>query len=148
MSQTYNLSCEQCSVEFSSKYKTKKTCSSVCKSSREKIRTGRHSINRERGISNSTVGAVTEMKVAAEMLLLGYSVFRAASPACFADMILHKNNRIIVLEIRTGYKSTTTGNILFPTKLRGTGIDYYAVYEKIENKIYFFDMDLNECDLK
>lgn len=58
-------------------------------------------------ISSSTVGAVGELRVAADLLTKGFEVFRALSPTCSCDLLAMKDGRIIRIECRTN----TAGNL-------------------------------------
>jgi len=54
------------------------------------------------GVAPSTVGAIAEHRVAADLLLRGYEVFRASSPTCSCDLIAYRGGVMRSLEVRTG----------------------------------------------
>ena len=89
-------------------------------------------------LSSGTVGAVSELCVSSFLLNLGYSVFRALSPSCYCDLIATKNGIIYEIEVRTGKKKKDTGKIFFQKTTHGN-ISCFGVYERIENKVYFFN---------
>jgi len=48
-----------------------------------------------------TVGAISELKVAVDLLSIGYHVFRAESSGCPCDLIALKNGKLFTIEVRT-----------------------------------------------
>jgi len=88
---------------------------------------------------------MSELFVCAELLRLGFAVFRAVSPACFCDLIAIKDGRHIEVEVRTGYRSPSSGKISFPSKPDEKN-DVYAVYERNEARVYFFDHNKSPLD--
>ena len=49
----------------------------------------------------ATTGAISELKVAVDLLSIGYHIFRAESPSCPCDLIALKNGKIFAVEVRT-----------------------------------------------
>lgn len=60
-----------------------------------------------RPIPRGTTGAVSELRVAADLLERGYEVFRAVSPSCSCDLAVLKDGKLVRVEVRTGYESPT-----------------------------------------
>ena len=73
-------------------------CSNEC---RDKWNNRRSQYN---GLATATVGAIQELRVAADLLKKGYEVFRALSPSCSCDLLIKKNNRSVGVEVRTAYQ--------------------------------------------
>jgi len=55
--------------------------------------------------SNATRGAISEWVVAIDLLLKGYEVFHAMSPASSCDLLALKNGTVLRIEVRTGQKT-------------------------------------------
>jgi hypothetical protein len=53
-------------------------------------------------IARPTVGAISELVVAADLLARGYEVFRALSPSCSCDLAILTDGTMIRVEVRTG----------------------------------------------
>jgi len=51
-----------------------------------------------------TVGAISEIIVATDLMKKGFDVYRAMSPHAFADIIVLKDGVMIQIEVRTGIK--------------------------------------------
>lgn len=98
---------------------------------------GRYS---DTSISSATVGAISEMAVAIELMKTGWAVFRALSPSCECDLIARKNGSPIRIEVRTAYRNAT-GGVFFPSSQRDTPSrhDVIAAFVRNENKAYWFD---------
>mgnify|MGYP001607408067 CR=1 FL=1 len=112
-------------------------CSQVALA-RKKRYTGSYGISLSRG----TRGAVSELRVAVDLLERGYEVFRAVSQACSSDLIALSSGQILRIEVRTGARYSPTGSLSFPRN--GTGndkrseecLDHYAVVVHGEPVIY------------
>jgi hypothetical protein len=57
---------------------------------------------RQTDLSPGTRGAVSELRVAADLMERGYEVFRALSPSCSCDIAVLKDGRLLRIECRTG----------------------------------------------
>lgn len=53
------------------------------------------------GISTGTAGAISELRVATDLMVRGYPVFRALSPACLCDLIVWTSIGAIRVEVRS-----------------------------------------------
>lgn len=138
--------CIQCGKNYLSSTRLSKHCSDKCRKDRFNERFGRH-MKRNSIVSGSTVGAISEIVVCADLLEKGFSVFRSLSPSCFCDVIAVKDNKLHKIEVRTAYKNPISGNLTFPTKLSKSGnnkVSCYALYERNENKIYYLSLDKKE----
>lgn len=139
----YKLNCLNCGNSFCTNFSLMKFCSSEC-------RTEKYSRDSFSGdkllLSSGTVGAISELIISADLMRKGYSIFRALSPSCFCDVIAIKNDRILKIEIRTGYVSKHNGKYNFPKKKRGN-IDLYGIYSRNENICLYFDLNFNQIKL-
>jgi hypothetical protein len=54
-------------------------------------------------LSSGTVGAVGELLVATDLLLRGFEVFRALSPACSCDLAVLSSGQLLRVEVTTGH---------------------------------------------
>jgi len=66
-------------------------------------------------LPSGTVGAINELRVAVDLLIRGYSVFRALSPNCPCDLVLLIDHRVFRVEVTTGHRSSN-GRPYFPIK--------------------------------
>lgn len=74
-----------------------------------------------------TVGAISELIAGADLLRLGYAVFRALSPSCPCDLIaMAPDGTILRIEVRTGTR--VIDKLQFPTRRIDNGRhDHHAV---------------------
>lgn len=94
------------------------------------------------------------MRVAADLMKQGYSVFRALSPACFCDLIAVKRDKVMQIEVRTGYLAKTYGvqadgfKFHYPKKLHTTnGVPtHYGVYVYEKDQVVY--EEVTELDLE
>ncbi len=97
-----------------------------------------------------TVGAVTEMAVAIDLMRGGWAVFRALSPSCHCDLIASKRGELVKVEVRTGYCSVS-GNLTYPFSSKKDVKDRYdvmAVRVWAQNKTYFLDNEKRPIDIE
>jgi hypothetical protein len=133
--------CHVCGEQFESHVKTAKYCSRECRLKKAREYTGRSVVDGV-SLSTGTVGALSEMRVCADLLSKGYATFRALSPACFCDAVAIKGGKSYSLEIRTGYRSMT-GKLAFPNKVH-EGVDLFAVFERNSEEITYIDIESGE----
>lgn len=102
------LTCLICSSEIAGRWRTSvrnsKYCSKKCRRESERRRFRYQAAVHAPGVSRTTIGAVGEMLVAADLLIRGYEVFRALSPGCSCDLAILKDGRLLRVEVRTGYR--------------------------------------------
>ena len=70
-------------------------------------------------------GAIAELVVAADLMILGCDVFRAVSPACCFDLAAMAGSRLVGVEVRTARTYDDWG-VSFSTKSKGA--DLFAAY--------------------
>lgn len=56
-------------------------------------------------LPTGTVGAISELLVAIDLLSKGYEVFRALSQACSVDLAILFNKQLFTIEVRTSTKN-------------------------------------------
>lgn len=93
--------CKQCNSEFQPRTAVHLFCSVNCRNAK--------SFNRPRRDKNiyiptSTVGAMSELIVAVDLMKLGKHVFRALSPSCPCDLVILEGGKLITVEVRTGVR--------------------------------------------
>lgn len=94
------MKCVVCQQQRPYRYKRwGKCCSYNCK---EKLREQQAALNGTVLLAAGTVGAISELRAAADLLSKGYEVFRALSPSCSCDLAILRNSHIIRVEVRTG----------------------------------------------
>lgn len=134
----YEKKCKICKKKFRHYQPQTKCCSEECRKLYRQYHDKR--VGFFPHINGNTVGAITEIEIAADLMKKGYFVFRALSPACFCDLIAIKNNKFLKIECRTGYQSEITEHISFSKKSHGD-VNCFAVYLANKNKIYYLEVD-------
>lgn len=74
-------------------------CSWACR--KRRLRERFAIANPTSGLPTSTVGALREMVVSADLLMRGFCVFRSVSPSCHCDLIAMMGEHLIRVEVRT-----------------------------------------------
>lgn len=92
--------CEHCAMPFVPVRRHQRFCNPQCQT--DAYNTGRGAFPRELKIASSTVGAISELIVAVDLMRRGKHVFRALSPACPCDLAYIEGDRLITVEVRTG----------------------------------------------
>ncbi len=59
-----------------------------------------------------------ELLVAADLLSNGFEVLRALSPGCSCDLAILKGDRLIRVQVTTGYRNKITGKQRLPKRFR------------------------------
>lgn len=65
--------------------------------------------NPRSGLSTGKTGAISELLVAADLLRLGFDVFRAVSQSCSCDIVALRNGVTVRIEVRTGQRNSSGG---------------------------------------
>lgn len=116
--------CEGCGTPFTTRVIKRKFCSSRCKNTKYQ---GNHPhISKVLGLSASTVGAISELRVATDLLSKGYPIFRALSPACSCDLAALVGERLYRIEVTTGH-IYPSGRITHPKHHDSTKHDIIAI---------------------
>lgn len=136
MTLMYHRTCEYCERGFMHRQPQAKTCSETCRKARQNERTGRKATI-HLNIPPNTVGAISELVAAADLMSKGYSVFRALSTTCYCDLIAVKDGTTYHVEVRTAYRSTVNPQSFnFPKKLRGSA-NLFALYERNSGQVFY-----------
>jgi predicted AAA+ superfamily ATPase len=98
---TIEKRCDICKKVFHTRKKRQIYCSNICYSKAMLIHSGRKSslLN----IPTATIGAISELTVANDLLKKGYEVYRPLSASCSADLLVERKKKIFKIEVRTGY---------------------------------------------
>ena len=84
----YKFACCVCGKEKSTNQRNQLICSKQC---REDFHGRKIRVGNKYNIPTGTTGAISEIAVAKYLMLNGYSVFHAMSPASFCDLISKSN---------------------------------------------------------
>jgi hypothetical protein len=76
-------------------------CSRACRNAQQVVEWNELNPGRK-NIPTASVGAISELLVAADLLGRGYEVFRAVSPACSCDLAILSSGVLTRVEVRTG----------------------------------------------
>lgn len=137
----YSRICRNCQKGFISKRPNALVCSDECRLNWALGKSRRFSLDR---LSNGTVGAISEMVVAVDLMKKGYAVFRSLSPACFCDLMAVKGDSSLRVEVKTGYESET-GRVHFPKSNRP--FDILATYVRETERIVYYGQDYKPSPL-
>ena len=94
-----------------------KYCSHECYQKALKDKYNTLNPNTFKGTSTGTTGAISELRVAVDLMSRGYNVFRAMSPACTCDLAVLQNGELLRIEVRTAH-ITTSGKIIYFKKTK------------------------------
>jgi len=83
------------------------TCSQRCANRRQLQRYHESNPPRNPVLTNSTVGAISEHRVIADLLSKGYSVFRSCSPNSPCDIAILGDGKLLRVEVTTGHYSSS-----------------------------------------
>ena len=84
-------------------------------------------------LPTATIGAISELVVAADLLQRGYQVFRALSPSSSCDLAILLGMNLLRVEVTTGSVSAS-GNLIYP-KHEVDNFDIMAIY--VQGKIIY-----------
>lgn len=90
--------CKRCRIDFMSTRRLQVFCKRQCRNEFYQIGLSPELLD---GVAPSTIGAISEMLVCADLLKRRYEVYRAISPACSSDLVIHKNGKLERVEVRT-----------------------------------------------
>lgn len=120
--------CEQCGKWFTPRQEIHRYCSGDCRSSAALDRYKSSSrLYAELGMSPGTLGATGEMVTTADLLLKGYEVFRAQSPASTCDLIALKDGVALRVEVKVGKRRASGGIFYSSTRLKRENFDVLAI---------------------
>jgi PD-(D/E)XK endonuclease len=95
--------CEQCGKEFDHPVRRTRFCSMKC--SRRSYYKKNYTASPYPGLNTGAIGAASECKVIADLILKGYEVFRAISSMSSCDLAILRNGKLLRVEVRTGRPS-------------------------------------------
>lgn len=67
-------------------------------------------------LPSGTVGTISELEVALDLLKKGYEVYRPVTPNCSGDFMIEKNFEWNKIEVKTGYQHLKNKTIIFSKK--------------------------------
>ena len=68
-------------------------------------------------LPSGTVGAISELRAATDLMRRGYHVFRAISPTSPSDLAILKDGQLILIEVRTAYWNRARTSRTYPKAL-------------------------------
>lgn len=101
----YYRNCEGCGKPFVTNISRHVFCKPTCYPDRI------GSLYRLNNIPSGTIGTIAELRVGADLLKKGYEVYRALSQHSSSDLVLKKDNRLITVEVRTGFLDIRTNKL-------------------------------------
>ncbi len=141
---SYKLQCEICRKEFIHRNGHTTTCSTECRTTKNRNRYGR-SVGVNTGIPPGTVGVISEYYVITHLLEKGFAVFHAASPCCYCDLLAVKDGKTFSFEVRTCYEGDD-GRLTYSKILnKGQAVpEYFGLVERNTRKVIFVNVSSNE----
>lgn len=95
--------CKECHKTFITRRPHQIFCSKKCQ--RNFHKKGYRARNPKSGLTSATVGAISELRVAIDLMFRGYATFRALSPSCPCDLAVLKDGKLLRIEVTSGYYS-------------------------------------------
>jgi hypothetical protein len=118
--------CKQCKTDFKCNRPHQVFCNRRCRKQFEKARY--RAKFPEPVLSTGTTGAISELRVAVDLLLKGFEVFRAVSPACSCDLIAMREGKTpIRIEVRPA-NFQINGRLTFPRSRKDGGRQDHFAY--------------------
>lgn len=97
-------------------------------------------------LPTGTVGTISELKIAVDLLLKKYEVYRPLTPNCSGDLLVERDGEFKKIEVRSAYKNPTSGKLQFPPYNIRANI--LATYVHAVNEINYFNYpELTKIDL-
>jgi hypothetical protein len=120
--------CKQCGGQFLPKTRLNVFCSLRCQRERSSVTTG-HALRVVGANQTVVIGSAHELKVAAELLLRGWFVFRSTSYSSPCDLIAMTAEGFVVrIEVTTGHRRNDNG-LVWGRKSSRYKFDAMAVVE-------------------
>jgi hypothetical protein len=89
-------------------------------------------------LGTGATGARSELIICADLIRLGYEVFRAVSPQCSCDLMILRKGIAERVEVRTGRR--TRAGVAYPPRSRA---DIMAVVAREDDSIWYIDPKTN-----
>ena len=105
---SYEKNCSVCGEGFTATMPHARYCSKECRQAQwyEPV---------AHDLSTGTVGALSELRAAADLLSKGYEVFRAMSPSTSCDLVILKDGKLTRVEVKSGRTNKKNGSICYAT---------------------------------
>lgn len=93
-------------------------------------------------ITTGITGAISELRVSADLLTRGFAIFRAVSQSCECDLIAMKNKKLFRVEVTTCRQVAKNGSLGNTKKADGHKFDILATYISSEDRIVYQGADI------
>lgn len=127
--------CDRCGVKFETGRVWQRFCSRSCSTAYYNKKWRDVNVT-DLKLSTATVGTISELLVAADLLAAGYDVFKSVSPACCCDLAILKNRKLYRVEVTTAYHGPT-GKRCSPRKDNFQNYDIVAYVLKTTKEIEY-----------
>ena len=133
--------CAICSKSYLAKRQNQKYCSRECRLEADRRRFTKVALK----LPPSTIGTLSELRVAIDLLNKKYEVFRAMSPSCSCDLAILKGGKLLRIEVTTGHYYTgkiKNGLVANAHQKKSPKYDILAVVSQDGKEIiYYGDLD-------
>jgi len=126
--------CDGCGQQFATNKAVQRFCEPSCRQRRE--RESYRSLNPPLGLPSGTVGAISELLVAVDLMRRGLHVFRCLSPHGPCDLAVLSNGTLKKVEVTTGSRSRS-GKLFTPSKSPKHDFDVLAIVERNTSVIHY-----------
>ena len=86
-------------------------------------------------LPTGTVGTISEILVATDLLKRGYDVFRAMSPAATCDLAILRNKQLLKVEVKTGKRGTN--RVYYPAPRGDKALRYDILAVVVDTDILY-----------
>lgn len=126
-------------------YQRRKYCSFECKDNSPNPKVYKKKVRAYFGeIETRYAGAASEFFVLADLSLRGWDVYRALSSGSKYDLVVEKDGLILKIEVRSGWRILTDGEIGFSTKSLGEPDIFAVVTDEGKSVDYFAGKNLEK----
>jgi hypothetical protein len=138
--------CIVCEILFTTYQPNQKVCGEICRKKYNYDLALKKTPSRQRGLSSGSVGAMSELRICADLLRLGYYVFRSVGPNSPYDVIAVKHGKLLKIEIRTGILGASDKPYFNKRTNHSHDLcDVFGVYVE-ENDSIFYDPPLKNIE--
>lgn len=95
------------------------------------------------GLNTHTIGAVGELRVCVELMCLGFDVYRAQSPSAKSDLVIVRDRKCFLVQVKNGTLWKSTGYITVPKDKH----DYDILAVVLAREILYRDKNGDAIDL-
>ncbi len=139
--------CRECASSCETTHINKLLCSSRCYRKQVKIKDNNRKPTKKYSaiLSTGNLGAVGELQASVDLMLRGFHVFGALSPASPCDLIVAMEDVVIKVEVRTASYQRQDGTLSYSYD----GKDYANLFAVIyDGKVYYYESNKTSNEIR